>query len=107
MGECEAAGLLHSEPRDPGVLLGRQVAWRTVPGGYGIEVQNNRSVPAGEGFAELAERFPRRRRHADLLPQLTDERLLVGLPGLEMPAEHVPHVRVELAVCRPPAEQNK
>src|ERR671910_2488699 len=24
-----------------------------------------------------------------------------------MPAEHVPHVRVELAVCRPPAEQNK
>ena len=28
---------------------------------------------------------------------------LTALDGLEMSAEHVPHVRVELAVCRPPS----
>jgi hypothetical protein len=70
-------------------------------------MQDDGSVLAGKSLTELAERAPRPRDHARLLPELPSQRLLRGFPRLQVPPEHVPHSRVECAFRFPLAEQDE
>jgi hypothetical protein len=92
VGQREATGVTDGEPGDFGVLFWRAVARHAVPGGNGVEVQDDGSVPAGKRFAELAERAPLRRDHARLFLEFPDECLLARLSRLEVPpsTSHTP-----------------